>query len=82
MAKVSKNAKTNRQAQEGSKDYVKVIKTMKSDKSGAYTFLEKIVHKDKVKEFLANSQNVSMYNKKASQYEELFLFNFVSIIEL
>ena len=25
MAKVSKNAKTNRQAQEGSKDYVKVI---------------------------------------------------------
>ena len=39
MAKVSKNAKTNRQAQEGSKDYVKVIKTMKSEKSGAYSFL-------------------------------------------
>ena len=55
MAKVSKNAKTNRQAQEGSKDYVKVIKTMKSEKSGSYSFLEKIVHKDKVKEFLAKN---------------------------
>lgn len=55
MAKVSKNAKTNRQAQEGSKDYVKVIKTMKSDKNGAYTFLEKIVHKDKVQDFLAKN---------------------------
>jgi hypothetical protein len=55
MAKVSKNAKTNRQAQEGSKDYVRVIKTMKSEKTGAYTYLEKIVHKDKVKEFLAQN---------------------------
>lgn len=55
MAKVSKNAKTNRQAQEGSKDYVRVIKTMKSEKSGAYNFVEKIVHKDKVQEFLAKN---------------------------
>jgi hypothetical protein len=55
MAKVSKNSKTNRQVQEGSKDYVKVIKTMKSDKGGAYSFLEKIVHKDKVQEFLAKN---------------------------
>jgi hypothetical protein len=55
MAKVSKNAKTNRVAQEGSKDYVRVIKTVKSDKSGAYAFVEKIVHKDKVKDFLAQN---------------------------
>ena len=55
MAKVSKNAKTNRVAQEGSKDYVKVIKAVKTGKSNGYSYLEKIVHKDKVKEFLANN---------------------------
>jgi ribosomal protein L32 len=53
MAKVSKNAKTNRQAQEGSKDYVKVIMSSKSPKTGAYQFREKIVHKDLVKDFVA-----------------------------
>jgi hypothetical protein len=52
MAKVSKNARTDRQAQAGSKDYVKVIKAVKS-KGTSYSFLEKIVHKDKVQEFLA-----------------------------
>ena len=51
MAKISKNAKTDRTAQVGSKDYVRVIKTVKS-KAGSYGFLEKIVHKDKVQEFL------------------------------
>lgn len=56
MGKVSKNAKTNRKAQEGSKDYVRVIKAIKSKKGGdGYSFLEKIVHKDKVKEFLADN---------------------------
>jgi hypothetical protein len=54
MAKVSKNAKTNRQAQVGSKDYVKVILSTKSAKSGAYQFRDKIVHKDLVKEFIEN----------------------------
>ncbi len=53
MAKVSKNARTDRQAQAGSKDYVKVIKAVKSKTSSSYGFLEKIVHKDKVQEFLA-----------------------------
>jgi hypothetical protein len=53
MAKVSKNARTDRKAQEGSKDYVRVFKAYKSPKTGAYAFNEKIVHKDKVKEFLA-----------------------------
>lgn len=54
MAKVSKNAKTNRQAQVGSKDYVKVIMSLKSPKTGAYQFKEKIVHKDLVKDYIAN----------------------------
>lgn len=54
MAKVSKNAKTNRQAQEGSKDYVKVIISSKSPKTGAYQFREKIVHKDLVKDYVAS----------------------------
>jgi hypothetical protein len=36
-----------------SKDYVKVIKTRKSPKTGAYTFTEEIVHKDDVKDFFA-----------------------------
>ncbi|MDW8274107.1 MAG: DUF4295 family protein [Chitinophagales bacterium] len=52
MAKVSKNARTDRQAQAGSKDYVKVIKAVKS-KGASYGFVEKIVHKDKVQEYLA-----------------------------
>ena len=52
MGKVSKNAKTNRKAQEGSKDYVRVIKAVKTKKSSSYSFAEKIVHKDKVKDFL------------------------------
>jgi len=54
MAKVSKNARTNRQAQAGSKDHVKVIKSVKKE-NGGYTFVEKIIHKDKVKEFLAKN---------------------------
>lgn len=51
MGKVSKNARTDRTAQVGSKDYVRVIKTVKS-KSGSYGFVERIVHKDKVQEFI------------------------------
>lgn len=36
-----------------SKDYVKVIKTRRSDKTGAYTFASEIIHKDEVKNHLA-----------------------------
>ncbi|MBL4578752.1 MAG: DUF4295 family protein [Flavobacteriales bacterium] len=36
-----------------SKDYVKVIRTRRSAKTGAYTFAEEIVHKDEVKNHLA-----------------------------
>lgn len=55
MAKVSKNARTDRSAQEGSKDFVRVMKSVKNEKTGGYSYVEKIIHKDKVKEFLANN---------------------------
>lgn len=35
----------------GGKQHTKVIKMVKSPKSGAYAFKEEIVHNDKVKEF-------------------------------
>ncbi len=35
------------------KNYVKVIRTVKSDKTGAYTFKEDIVSADHVKDILA-----------------------------
>jgi hypothetical protein len=36
------------------KDFVKVIKMVKSAKTNAYSFKEEIVHKDHVKDFLAS----------------------------
>ncbi|MDE0771138.1 MAG: DUF4295 domain-containing protein [Salibacteraceae bacterium] len=36
----------------GAKDYTKVIKMVKSEKSGAYTFREEVLQKDKVNDFL------------------------------
>lgn len=57
MGKVSKNAKTNRGALQGeSKNMVKVIQAVKSSKSGAYTFRESIVHKDKVNDVLNSNK--------------------------
>ena len=55
MAKsASKNAKVkDLKASAEAKNYSKVIKAVRSPKSGAYTFKEQIVHKDKVKDFLA-----------------------------
>ena len=38
---------------EGEKGIVKVIKMVRSPKSGAYLFNEALVHADKVKEFFA-----------------------------
>ncbi|MCC7302747.1 MAG: DUF4295 domain-containing protein [Bacteroidia bacterium] len=35
------------------KDFTKVIKMVKSEKTGAYVFREEIVHNDHIKEFLA-----------------------------
>lgn len=55
MAKVaSKNAKVKDiKASAEAKNWTKVIKAVRSPKSGAYTFKEQIIHKDKVKDFLA-----------------------------
>ncbi len=55
MAKAaSKNAKVkDLKAAAEAKNWTKVIKAVRSPKSGAYTFKEAIIHKDKVKDFLA-----------------------------
>ncbi len=55
MAKQAKTAiKTKDQkAAAEAKNYTKVIKAVRSPKSGAYTFKEAMVHKDKIKDFLA-----------------------------
>ena len=54
MAKQAKTAiKTKDQkAAADAKNWTKVIRTIRSPKSGAYTFKEAIVHKDKIKEHL------------------------------
>ena len=56
MAKAaSKNAKVKDvKAAAEAKNWTKVIKTVRSPKTGAYTFKEAIVHKDKVKDYLAS----------------------------
>lgn len=55
MAKAaSKNAKVKDvKAAAEAKNWTKVIKTVRSPKTGAYTFKEAIIHKDKVKDFLS-----------------------------
>ncbi|RQO31324.1 DUF4295 domain-containing protein [Taibaiella sp. KBW10] len=54
MAKAAKTAiKKDPNANLDAKNYTKVIKTVRSPKSGAYTFKEAIIHKDKVNDYLA-----------------------------
>ena len=55
MAKAAKTAIKTKDARAAAeaKNWTKVIKAVRSPKTGAYTFKEAIVHKDKVKEFLA-----------------------------
>jgi hypothetical protein len=55
MAKAAKTAIKTKDAKAASeaKNWTKVIKSVRSAKTGAYTFKEQIVHKDKIKEFLA-----------------------------
>ena len=56
MAKAaSKNAKVqDLKAAAEAKNWSKVIRAVRSEKTGAYTFKESIVHKDKVKDFLGS----------------------------
>jgi hypothetical protein len=55
MAKQAKTAiKTKDQkAASEAKNWTKVIKAVRSPKTGAYTFKEAIIHKDKVKDYLS-----------------------------
>jgi hypothetical protein len=54
MAKQAKTAiKKDPKVAAEAKNWTKVIRAVRSPKSGAYTFKEQIIHKDKVKEFLA-----------------------------
>ena len=39
----------------GGKEHSKVIRMVKSDKTGSYSFKEEIVHNDKVKEWFAKN---------------------------
>jgi hypothetical protein len=54
MAKAAKTAikKDPKNAAEA-KNWTKVIKAVRSPKSGAYSFKEQIIHKEKVKDFFA-----------------------------
>ncbi|MEI8060133.1 MAG: DUF4295 domain-containing protein [Ferruginibacter sp.] len=56
MAKsASKNAKIkDTKAAADAKNWTKVIRTLRSPKTGAYTFKEQIVHKEKIKDFLGS----------------------------
>lgn len=56
MAKAaSKNAKVKDvKAAAEAKNWTKVIKTVRSPKTGAYTFKEVIIHKDLVKDYLTS----------------------------
>ncbi len=40
-----------------SKDITKVIKVVKSPKTGAYAFKEAMVHNDKIKEYIAAKED-------------------------
>jgi hypothetical protein len=79
MAKQAKTAiKTKDQkAAAEAKNWTKVIKAVRSPKSGAYTFKEAIVHKDKIKEFLGPS-----FIMLASTGAKLFHFSMEQLFHL
>ena len=57
MAKSAKTAiKKDPKTAAESKNYSKVIKAVRSPKTGAYTFKEVMIHKDKVQEFMNNQK--------------------------
>ena len=55
MAKAAKTAIKSKDAKAASdaKNWTKVIRAVRSPKTGAYTFKEAIEHKDNIKQFLA-----------------------------
>jgi hypothetical protein len=69
MAKAAKTAIKTKDAKAAAeaKNWTKVIKAVRSPKTGAYTFKEQIVHKDKVKQFLAQNNLAKKNFKKLSR---------------
>ncbi len=54
MAKVSKNSRVaQRIAGSGGKDYIKLVKSVKNPATGTYSFKTTMVHKERIKEALA-----------------------------
>ena len=55
MAKAAKTAIKSKAAKAAAdaKNYTKVIKAVRSPKTGSYSFKEAVIHKDKIKDFLA-----------------------------
>ncbi|HTR27938.1 MAG TPA: DUF4295 family protein [Puia sp.] len=55
MAKAAKTAIKTKDAKAAAeaKNWTKVIRAVRSPKTGAYTFKEAIIHKDKIREYLA-----------------------------
>ncbi len=55
MAKAAKTAIKTKDARAAAeaKNWTKVIKAVRSPKTGAYTFKEAIIHKDNIKSYLA-----------------------------
>jgi hypothetical protein len=55
MAKAAKTAiKKDPKLAAEAKNYTKVIKVVRSPKTGAYSFKDNMMHKDKVKDYLAS----------------------------
>jgi hypothetical protein len=55
MAKAAKTAIKTKDARAAAeaKNWTKVIRAVRSPKTGAYTFKEAIIHKDSIKQYLA-----------------------------
>ena len=55
MAKAAKTAIKTKDARAAAeaKNWTKVIKAVRSPKTGAYTFKEAIIHKDNIKQYLS-----------------------------
>ena len=62
MAKAAKTAIKTKDARAAAeaKNWTKVIKAVRSPKTGAYTFKESIVHKENIKNFLAQTAGAAV----------------------
>lgn len=56
MAKIAKTAIKKGGNKEEAKNFTKVIKAVRNSKTGAYSFKEGMMHKDKVKDFLGSEK--------------------------